>query len=80
MKKAETIKEWNEGTGKYVGVKDAAIEKAYRDTSFDGGKGEIISIAWAIEDEEIQSISRGLDLPETCIIRFFFELKGLTYI
>lgn len=44
MKKAETIKEWHDGTGKYAGVKDAAIEDAYLKTSFDGGKGEIISM------------------------------------
>lgn len=46
MKKVDTIAEWHRGEGKYAGVKDAAIEKAYRDTSFDGAKGEICSIAW----------------------------------
>ncbi len=44
MKKAETIKEWHDGAGKYAGVKDAAIEDAYRKTALDGGKGEIISM------------------------------------
>ena len=46
MKKAETIAEWHNGAGKYAGVKDAAIEKAYRDTSFDGAKGEICTMSW----------------------------------
>ena len=49
MKKAETIQEWHEGKGKYAGVKDAAIEKTYRDTSFDGAKGQVCSIAWSTD-------------------------------
>ena len=52
MKKAETIADWHNGEGKYAGEKDAAIEAAYRQTSFDGAKGQIVSIALAIEDGE----------------------------
>lgn len=44
MKKPETIAEWHNGEGKYAGVKDAAIDVAYRKTALDGGKGEIISV------------------------------------
>lgn len=58
MSKPETIAEWHNGEGKYAGVKDAAIEDAYRKTSFDAGKGEICSIALAVEDDEILSYSR----------------------
>lgn len=47
MKKAETIADWHSGAGKYAGVKDAAIEEAYRKGALDGAKGEIISISWS---------------------------------
>lgn len=47
MKKAETIAEWHNGEGKYAGVKDAAIEEAYRKTALDGAKGEIISVSYS---------------------------------
>jgi len=50
MSKPETIQEWREGTGKYAGVREASIEEAYRRTSFDGSKGQICSLALAIED------------------------------
>ena len=64
MSKAETIADWHSGAGKYAGAKDAAIDDKYRKTSFDGGQGEIISIAWASEDNEIKSKSRHLDDSE----------------
>ena len=57
MKVAATISDWHNGKGKYEGVKDAAIDKAYRDTSFDGAKGQICSLAFAIEDGEIYSFT-----------------------
>ncbi len=65
MKKPETIAEWHSGAGKYAGAKDALIEEKYRSTSFDGAKGEIISIAWAVDDGEVKSLSRKLDESET---------------
>jgi len=43
MKKPETIQDWHSGVGKYEGVKDAAIDEAYRKTALDGTYGEIIS-------------------------------------
>jgi hypothetical protein len=58
MTTAETIANWHNGAGKYAGVKDGVIEKAYRSTSFDGAKGEIASIAWAINDGEICGLTR----------------------
>lgn len=51
MKKPETIEEWHSGKGKYAGVKEAAIEKAYRDTSFNGALGQVVSIAFAVGNE-----------------------------
>lgn len=50
MKKPETIQAWHNGEGQYAGVKDALIEEQYRKTSFDGAKGQICSIAWAVRD------------------------------
>jgi hypothetical protein len=58
MSKPETINDWHNGSGKYAGVKDAAIEKAYRDTSFNGAIGELVSIAFAIEDRQPEVFSR----------------------
>ena len=53
MKKAETIADWHNGAGKYAGVKDAAIEEAYRKTALDGGKGELFSIACSSPEIDI---------------------------
>jgi len=74
MSKPETISQWHAGEGKYAGVKEKAIEDQYRNTSFDGSKGEIISIAWAVEDGEVKNISRNLDRPESDILDMFFYL------
>jgi len=77
MSKPETIAQWHAGEGKYAGVKEAAIEKAYRDTSFDGSKGQICSIAWAVKDGGIQSIYQDGSLTEADVLRGFFqELKS----
>lgn len=59
MSKPETIAEWHAGEGKYLGVKDALIEDTYRKTSFDGAKGEVCSISFAVEDGEIFTAHRG---------------------
>lgn len=64
MKKPETIAAWNNGDGQYAGVKDAEIDKQYRATSFDGAKGEIISIAWAVENNDVSSSYRVLGSDE----------------
>lgn len=47
-------------------------EDKWRKTSFDGGAGEIISIAWAVEDGEIQSMGRNLDESEAELLGSFF--------
>jgi hypothetical protein len=61
MKKPETIADWHSGGGKYEGVKQAAIEDAYRKTSFDGAKGEIISMAFSVEGGEVWQQHRFLN-------------------
>ena len=58
MSKPETINDWHNGVGKYAGVKDAAIEKVYRNTSFNGAIGEIISIAFAVQDKPVEVFFR----------------------
>jgi len=75
MKKAETIADWHAGNGKYAGEKEAAIEKQYRDTSFDGSKGQICSISWAIGlDDEPQSIFATPEIrTEADLLSNFFD-------
>jgi len=76
MKKQETIDAWHNGEGKYEGEKDKLIDKTYRDTSFDGGKGSICSIAWAVDDEEIKSISlKGGNKEINLLVTFSMSLK-----
>ena len=72
MSKPETIEDWHQGRGKYAGVKAGAIEKAYRDTSFDAAKGQICSIAFAVGDSPVMSMStdKGCDSD---LIKLFFE-------
>jgi hypothetical protein len=50
-------------------------EQNWRKTSFDGAKGEIISISWAIEDQEICARYRSLTgaETETRMLRDFFN-------
>lgn len=51
MKKQETIDDWHSGAGKYAGVKDAAIEMAYRKTALDGSSGQIVSYVFHCNNE-----------------------------
>jgi len=53
--------------------KHAAVqaEESWRKTSFDGGAGEIISIAWAVGDSSVSTVSRSLDDSESELIRRF---------
>jgi len=69
MSKAETIAAWHAGEGSYAGVKDAMIEETYRKTSFDGGKGEIISIAFAVGDDPVLCVHRGIYADESVMLR-----------
>jgi len=73
MKKAETIKDWHDGKGKYEGAKDRLIEETYRKGSFDGGKGEVISIAWSLEGDTVKNVYRPLQCDEGDMLRHFFK-------
>lgn len=48
MSKPETIAKWEKEE------KPAAVEDAYLKTSFDGGAGQIICIAWAMDDKPVE--------------------------
>lgn len=50
MKKAETIAKWE------AEEKPAAIEEAWRKTAFDGSRGEIVCIAWAVDSAPVRSV------------------------
>lgn len=62
MKKAETIAEW------VANEKENAINEAVLKTSFDGGRGSICCIGWAIDDGDVQSITG----DESYILQAFF--------
>lgn len=76
IKKQETIDDWHAGEGKYEGDKVALIEKKYRDTSFDGAKGQICSIAWAggLEAEPFSLFATPGERSEADILMEFFTL------
>lgn len=73
MSKAETIDDWHSGSGKYAGVKEAAIEKAYRDTSFDGAKGEVASVSWAVGELPVRVEYRTIGGDERGLLKTFFN-------
>jgi predicted PolB exonuclease-like 3'-5' exonuclease len=51
MKKAETIAEW------IANEKENAIDEAIAKTSFDGGRGSIICIGYAINDSKVYTLT-----------------------
>lgn len=69
LKKPESIQDWHYGTGKYEGIKDAAIEEKWHKTGLDGTYGEVISIGWGC--------SNIADNKTRChIFALYRELKG----
>lgn len=73
MKAEATINDWHNGVGKYAGAKEALIEETYRKTSFDGSKGEIISIAYAVEDQPVATVSRADVDTEWALLVLVFD-------
>lgn len=75
MKQPKTIADWHNGEGKYKGAKEVAIKKAYRDQSFDGAKGEIITMAFAVEtykEINVRKFQRNIGESEKEMISDFF--------
>ena len=64
--KPETIEKW------FAENFDAEFDKIYRKTSLDGLYGEIISIAWAFDDEETQVVYRHDTESESDLLHGFF--------
>ena len=66
-KKPETIEKWWKEEGA------AKIDQAHRDTALDGAYGEIVSIAWQVNDGEIHCITREADHSEPALLNDFFD-------
>jgi predicted PolB exonuclease-like 3'-5' exonuclease len=65
--KPETIAKWIEENA------ETEFDKQYRKTALDGLLGEIVSIAWAVEDNEPQVLFRVAGESEADLLRAFFE-------
>ncbi len=58
--KDDTLREW-ENFFRATKAEEVA-EEEWRKTGFDGGKGEIITIAWAVEDDPVQVLHRDVHI------------------
>jgi len=67
LKKADSIAAWWENES------PAAIEEAYRKQSFDASVGELISISWATDDSEAQTVIRAHGESECDMLADFFR-------
>lgn len=73
ISKQETIDKW------YAENMESAAQEAYRKQSFDGLMGEIVSIAWSVNDDEPRAVYRGVGYPESALLsEFFFHLDSIT--
>lgn len=71
--KQESITKWLEEN------LEAEFQKKYRQTALDGAYGEIISISWALEDQDPNVVYRDSIEPEKHILQAFFkEISNLT--
>ena len=66
-KKPESIEKWKQEKGR------EEAEQQYRKTALDGLYGEICSIAWAIDDDEVQSYTRDESLSEAALLSRFLQ-------
>lgn len=76
MSKAETIDAWHKGEGKYANAKSDLIEAEYRKTSFDASKGQICSVAWAVNDNPVVGTSQAIGENESTMLKMFFDVIG----
>ena len=70
ISKPETIAKWIQENA------DKAANDEFRKTSFNGAKGEICCIGWAVDDEPVQSLCRGVGESEESLLLHFFALTG----
>ena len=67
-KKQESIDKWMEENG------EQAKEEVWRKTGLNGSRGEIICIAWAVNDGDIESVHRDLGGSEADLLRGFYAM------
>jgi hypothetical protein len=67
IKKAESIQKWMDENA------DSAAEEKWLKTSLDGSRGEIISIAWAFDDDIVRVNFRDSEESETSLLVGFYE-------
>lgn len=69
--KDDAIAKWQE---EFKTIKAPAVaEEKWKKCSFDAAKGQICSIAWAIEDGDVENIGAYDGTPEEDVIGFFFS-------
>ena len=66
MKKAETIAKWEQEE------KPAAIEDKWRRTAFDGDRGEVVCIGWAVNHQPSQVLAREPGESEGALLATWF--------
>jgi 3'-5' exonuclease len=67
LSNADSIKKWLEDN------REAAAQEALIKTSYDGSLGEIISIAWAFDNDEVRCVDRSLNICESVLLDQFFS-------
>lgn len=67
LTKPESIAKWE------AEKKPDAIEQEWRKTALSGTYGEIICMAWAIDDDDVNAVSRTLVDSEADMLRRFFD-------
>ena len=73
MKKPETIAKWA------AEQKPAAVEAAWRKCALEGDRGEIVCIAWAIDEGPVRCVHRGVvagdgkSISEASLIEAFYQ-------
>ena len=68
ISKAETLAKW------WQEKAPALADEQYHRTGLDGTTGELLSIAWAFNQEDVQCIIRTLDQPEIMLLNQFFAV------
>ena len=66
-KKTESINKWLDEN------REIEAEKVWRKTALDGTVGEIICLAWAIDDNPVCSLGRSLQQPESVLLQDFMR-------
>ena len=69
-KKPESIEKWLSEN------RESEADKEWRKTGLDGTYGEIVSMAWAINDEPVEGVIRRLGEPERDVLDVFMDTLG----